>query len=107
MKRLNDDEVMDYAFNRVFGDLDGIRSRGMFSDADSAVNGSVPNAGTPGVEGIDITIKPKMAAAAEGGRSPESGDPAPANPEEEEEEDDKLKGIGRMSSLMYDLHGDR
>ena len=65
-RRLSDDEIMDYSFNRLFGDLDGIRSGSLFSQSEDATQGAAPNAGTPGIEGIDITIKPRMAAAAEG-----------------------------------------
>lgn len=104
-RKLSDDEIDDYAYARVFGDLDGIRASGMFSDDEGATQGAAPNAGTPGIEGISITVKPVMAAAAEGGRPPESGEPEPANPEEEE--NDRLKGIGRMSPLMSQLHGSR
>lgn len=100
-KRLTDDEIMDYSYNKLFGDLDGIRSGSMFSQEESATQGAADNAGTPGVEGISLTIKPLMAAAAESGRDPEGGKPEP------EEEEDNLKGIGKMSPLMSQLHGER
>ena len=99
-KRMSDDEIMDYTFNRVFGDLDGIRSGGMFSDEKSATQGAAPNAGTPGIEGIDISIKPRMAAAAEDSK-PDDLDNNIGG------EEDKLKGIGKMSPLMAQLHGER
>lgn len=98
-KKLTDDEIMDYTYNKLFGDLDGIRSGAMFSSDEDATQGAASNAGTPGMEGINITVKPLMAAAAEGGKPPEGE----ASPEEE----DKLKGIGKMSSFMSQLHGDR
>ena len=103
-KRLTDDEIMDYTYNKLFGDLDGIRSGTMFSSEGSGLGAPQdppPNAGTPGMEGINITLKPIMKAAAEGGRPPESEEP------ESEEEEDSLKGIGKMSPLMSQLHGDR
>ncbi len=101
-KRLSDDEIMDYTFNRIFGDLDGIRSGGMFSDDEEATQGAAPNAGTPGLEGIDISITPRMAAAAENARP----DDLDGNLGLDDKED-KLKGIGKMSPLMAQLHGDR
>lgn len=104
-KRMTDDEIMDHSFSRIFGDLDRIQSGELFSSKGEDTQGAAPNAGTPGIEGIDITIKPKMAAAAEGGRPPESGEPMGEN--EEEEEEDKMKGIGKISPLMSRLHGDR
>lgn len=104
-KRMNDDEIMDYTYNKLFGDLDNIQSGAMFSKDEDDTQGAASNAGTPGIEGIELTVKPLMAAASESGRPPEGGEPAPANPEEEEV--DKLKGIGRMSPLMRQMHGER
>lgn len=98
-RKLSDDEIMDYTYNKVFGDLDGIRSGSMFSDEESATQGAAPNAGTPGMEGIDISITPRMAAAAEGGKSDDLNNGG--------EEEDRLKGIGKMSPLMEQLHGER
>lgn len=98
-KRMTDDEIMDYTYNKLFGDLDGIRSGSMFSDKEEATQGAADNAGTPGVEGINITVKPVMAGAQEGGK--------PDDIKGDEEEKDKLKGIGRMSPLMSQLHGER
>lgn len=100
-RRLTDDEIMDYTYNKVFGDLDGIRSGSMFSDEASAVEGAAPNAGTPGIEGISIDVKPLMAAAAEGAK------PDDLDGNKGEDEEDKLKGISKMSPLMAQLHGDR
>jgi len=103
-KRMSDDEIMDYTFNKVFGDLDGIRSGSMF-DSEGAGKSTqtdvADNAGTPGVAGIDISITPRMAAAAEN----EKPDDLDANVGEEKE--DKLKGISKMSPLMAQLHGER
>lgn len=104
-KRMTDDEIMDYTYNKIFGDLDGIRSGSMFSDKEEDLNQPASNAGTAGIEGINITVKPLMAGAAESGRPPEGGEPGPED--EEDEEDDKLKGIGKMSPLMSQLHGER
>lgn len=98
MRKLTDDEVMDYTYNKLFGDLDRIESENMFSDKKEDTQGAAPNAGTPGVEGISLTIKPLMKAAAESGRPPEGGEPEP---------EDHLKGISKMSSMMRQLHGDR
>lgn len=103
-RRMSDDEIEDYTYNKLFGDLDDIESGSMFSSDKSATQGAAPNAGTPGIEGISLTLKPIMAAAAESGRDPEGGKPAP---ETENDDDDKLKGIGKMSPLMERLHGGR
>lgn len=97
-RRMSDDEIMDYTYNKLFGDLDGIESGSMFSKDEDATQGAADNAGTPGVEGINITVKPLMAGAAEGGRPPQG---------EEEEKEDRLKGIGKLSPLMSQLHGSR
>lgn len=97
-KPMDDDEIMDMAYNRLFGDLDGIRAGSMFSDK---TEGAVPNAGTPGIEGVSVEIKPLMAGAAEG----EKKDDLDGNLDEEDE--DRLKGIGNMSPLMAQLHGGR
>lgn len=97
MKKLSDDEIEDYTFNKLFGDLDGIRSGSMFSDEGSDTEGAAENAGKAGIEGVSIVVKPLMAAAEESGK-----------PDDEEEDDeDKLKGIGNMSPLMEQLHGKR
>lgn len=100
-KRMTDDEIMDYTYNKIFGDIDGIRSGSMFSDDKESTQGTTPNAGTAGMAGIDISITPRMAATTEDER------PSDGTPEDEEEPKDKLKGIGRMSPLMAQLHGDR
>lgn len=100
-RKLTDDEIMDYTYNKMFGDLDDIRSGSMF-DEESAGGNVTDNAGTPGTAGINITVKPLMAGAAESGRPPEGGEPEP-----EDEDEDKLKGIGKMSPLMSQLHGSR
>lgn len=100
-RKMTDDEIMDYTYDKIFGDLDGIRSGSMFSDEKSATQGAADNAGTPGIEGVDITIKPRMAAAAEGAK------PDDLDGNLDEEEEDKLKGISKMSPLMAQLHGNR
>lgn len=111
-RKMTDDEVMDYTYNKLFGDLDGIESGSMFKES-AGENGiqddPADHAGTPGVAGIDISIKPLMAGAAEGARNPEGGKPEPEamQPGGEDDEDDKYKGIGKMSPLMQRLHGDR
>lgn len=101
-RKLTDDEVMDFTYNKLFGDLDGIRSGSMFGEDESDIHGAAPNAGTPGIAGIDISIVPKMAAAAEGGRP----DDLDGNNGRDEDED-KLKGISKLSPLMAQLHGER
>ncbi len=104
---MSDDEVMDYTYNKLFGDLDNIQSGSMFGDKESDTQGAASNAGTPGLEGIELTIKPLMAAAAESGKPPEGGEPEPEMADAEEKPKDKLKGIGKYSNLMSQLHGER
>lgn len=98
MRRMTDDEIEDYAYQKVFDDLDDIHAGSVFSKSADAVEGAAPNAGTPGIEGISLEIKPIMAAAAESGRESEG---------EKSEPEDRLKGISRYSPLMSQLHGDR
>ena len=107
-KRMTDDEVMDYTYNKLFGDLDHIESGSMFGDKKSDTQSAAPNAGTPGLEGIELTIKPLMKGASESGRPPEGGEPTPEMADaEDDDEEDKLKGISKMSPLMARLHGER
>lgn len=105
MRKMSDDEVMDYTYNKLFGDLDRIESGSMFGTKESDTQGTAPNAGTAGMEGISITVKPLMAGASESERPPEGGEPEPEDTEEIER--DHLKGISKMSPLMSQLHGNR
>lgn len=102
-RRLTDEEVLDTTYNKLFGDLDGIRSGSMFSSDADATQGAADNAGKPGMEGVSITVKPLMAAAAEGPKPDDLNNDI----EEEMEKEDALKGIGKMSPLMERLHGNR
>jgi hypothetical protein len=107
-KKMSEDEIMDHTYNRLFGDLDRIESGELFKEDGEGLGAPqkvTPNAGTAGIEGIELSIKPIMKGAAESGRPPEGGIPAPEDAEEEEI--DKLKGISRMSPLMSQLHGGR
>lgn len=79
-KKMTDDEIMDFTYNKMFGDLDNIRSGMMFSDDGKATQGAASNAGTPGNSGIEISIKPLMAGAQEGAR------PSDTDEKEEDEE---------------------
>lgn len=102
-RRMSDDEIMDYTYNKLFGDLDRIESGSMYSPDEEATQGAAETAGTPGIEGVSIIVKPVMAGAQEGGKP----DDIKGMPDEEEEEEDRLKGIGRISPLMAQLHGER
>lgn len=102
-RKMTDDEISDMTYNKLFGDLDDIRSGGMFESENEglgALQEPASNAGEAGMAGIDISIKPIMAAAAEGGKPDDLNNGL-------EEEDDKLKGISKMSPLMAQLHGNR
>lgn len=104
-KKLTDDEAMDMAYRRLFGDLDNIESRTLF-DADKMqeTGHTAPNAmpESQSSGGVKVTIEPMMAGATEGHKM-SIGD----EKQDEEEEKDKLRGIGNMSPLMAQLHGGR
>lgn len=106
-KRMSDDDVQDYVYKKMFGDLDRIESDSMFKDSDSAVEGIADNAKPESQEsgGMKITIEPLMRGSAEGGKL-SSGD----NDLDAEEDKDRKKGmmeISKMSPLMEQLHGKR
>ena len=113
-KRMSDDEIMDFTYNKLFGDLDNIQSGEMFKDGpESALESEVPNS-KPESEssgGMKITIEPLMVGAREGGRDPqdEMSKNRGENIDEVEDEDkeDKFKGISKMSPLMAQMHGSR
>jgi hypothetical protein len=104
VKRMSDEDVQNYVFNKMFGDLDRIESKSLFSDADSAVSGAADNAKPESSEsgGVKITIEPLMRATAESGKLSSGDDDL-----EKKEDKDRLKGIGGMSSMMQQLHGKR
>lgn len=132
-KEMTDDEVMDYVFQKLFGDIDGIHARSMFPDEDgtealgekpeSALNDQdrIPDAMKSYDKsdgGIDQDQDPLMEGAREGSRSPQNGDKDRGrsvdemmNDTDDSEEEGggrkkRLKGIGRFSPLMAQLHGD-
>lgn len=133
MKKMNDDEVMDYVFKKLYGDIDGIHAKSMFSGEDgtealgetpeSAINNQnrIPDAMKDASNddgGLDLLDAPVMENAREGGRDPQHGDmdrgrsvdEMMSDTEDTGEEDGgkkkRLKGIGRYSPLMAQLHGD-
>ncbi len=97
MGRMTDDEVQDYVYQKLFGDMDGLESKALFDEEDPESAGlpAMPEEPKGGMSGVSVEVKPLMAAADEG------------KPEEEEEDEDKLKGISSMSPLMERLHGKR
>jgi hypothetical protein len=95
-KRMSEDEIMDYVYNKVFGDLDNLEGASRFNE-ESPLDGIPENAKPEGISGVSVEIKPLMAAAKEG----------PKEEDEEDEDDDGLKGISKMSPLMAQLHGGR
>lgn len=104
-KRMNDDEVMDYVYSKIMGDMDGIEAKNLFDDEETGLESGTADNAEPASDnsgGIEITVKPIMKSAVEGGK------PTDANRDGgEEEDDDDLKGIGSMSPLMAQLHGTR
>jgi hypothetical protein len=109
-KRMTDDEIMDFTYNKLFGDLDNIQSGELFDDKDD-LHGTAENAEPASKEsgGMKITIEPLMVAAREGGKDPQDdGKDRGLNIDEVEDEDeDKFKGISKMSPLMAQMHGSR
>lgn len=104
MKRMSDDEAMDAAYRKLFGDLDNIESRSLFDEGKLEETGvTAPNAEpeSEGSGGIKITVEPIMKGAEEGGRVTDN------NTDGEDDNEDALKGIGEMSPLMAQLHGKR
>lgn len=104
-KRMSDDDVMNYVYGKLFGDLDGIESHSMFDEKQGeegmhAAGGTAENAEPESHEtgGLKITVQPMMESAQE--------DDQPDTMEDDDEEDE-LKGIGSMSPLMAQLHGKR
>lgn len=88
LRKMDDDEAMDYAYKKLFGDLDNIHSKALFPGEEEKPEG-IPHAE---MAGIEISIRPVTA-------------PPEAEEAEESEEEDKLKGISDMSPLMAQLHG--
>lgn len=101
-KRMSDDDVQKYVFDKMFGDLDRIESESMFSDKDSAVEGVADNAKPESQEsgGFKLTVEPLIRSTAEGGKL-SSGD------DDLDEDEDHMKGISEMSPLMAQMHGGR
>lgn len=108
VKRMSDDDVMNYVYGKLFGDLDGIESHALFDEDekgltpnDDVVSNAEPASKSAG--GMEITIRPLMADAQEGGKPEELDE----EDDEDEDDEDRLKGIGGMSPLMAQLHGNR
>lgn len=110
-KRMSDDEVNDYVYRKIFGDLDGIEADSLFDKNDAGLEGGVADNAEPNSDnsgGIEITVKPLMKGAIEGGKKTDTNrDGAAEEDDDEDDEDDKLAGISGMSPLMAQLHGKR
>lgn len=106
-RRMSDDEVNNYVYEKLFGDLDGIEADGLFSDESEIApheDDVRPNA-EPASEssgGVKITVEPIMKAAEESGRETNKD-----RDSDEEDDDDPMRGISKMSPLMAQLHGQR
>lgn len=102
VRKLSDDEVMDSVYRQLFGDLDSIEGKTLFDEqgpADtntSEVANAMPESKESG--GMEITIRPLMAAAQEGERPTDKS---------EGDEDDDMDGLADMSPIMAQLHGKR
>ena len=76
VKRMSDDDVQNYVYGKLFGDLDGIESHSLFDEGgEGAVEGTAENAKPESTEsgGMKITIEPLMMSATEGGRKTSGG----------------------------------
>ena len=86
-KKMSDDEIMNYAMNKMFGDLDHIESENMFKDGpESRVEGMAENAKPESSQsgGVKITVEPLMAGAQESGKPTMDA----IKPDEEEDDDE-------------------
>ena len=102
VRKMTDDEVMDFVTHKVFGDLDKIESDSLFDKDESekslnTADNAKPESASTG--GVKVTIEPIMQAALEG-EKPESS-------QEEDEDDDELDKVRGMSPIMEALHGGR
>jgi hypothetical protein len=133
-REMKDDEVMDYVFKKLFGDIDGIHAQSMFPGEDGteedgggvveAVNDQdhLPDAMKSYKKsdgGVDQDKEAVMEGAREGSRDPQDGDmdrgttinESMDNTDDTEEiggggKKKKLKGLGKYSNIMAQLHGD-
>ena len=110
VKRMSDDDVQNYVYSKMFGDLDGIEAHSLFDEDEGTagmheIEGTAENAEPASKEsgGMKITIEPIMAGATEGEKPTNSA----IEEDREDEEDDKYKGLSDMSPLMAQLHGPR
>lgn len=106
--RMTDDEVNDYVYQRIFGDMDKIEAENLFDHDDTGIGSETADKAEPATEstgGISITVTPLMKGAEEGGRKTDLN--RDGEEKDDEDEEDKLSGIGRMSPLMSQLHGSR
>lgn len=102
---MSDDDVQDYVYNKMFGDLDHIESKSLFDDDDAKEGDGMSDNAKPESQesgGMKITIEPIMRATAEGGKLSSGDDDL-----DEEETKDRLKGICEMSPMMQQMHGKR
>lgn len=107
-KRMSDDEVSNYVFSKMFGDLDGLEAQSLFDQDDTGVEDGTAEKAEPESDnsgGIKITVEPLMKGAEESGRTTDTRRDGASS--DDDEDKDKLKGIGGMSSLMSQLHGSR
>lgn len=103
-KRMSDDDVMNYVYSKLFGDLDGIEAHSLFDeDGEGAVEGETPNAEpeTQSSGGVKITVEPLMGGAQESGKPSDTEIPGT------DDEEERSNRLASMSPLMAQLHGKR
>lgn len=98
VRKMNDDEIMDFVHNKVFGDLDGMEANELFKPTLDAVDNAKPESQSAG--GMKITIEPLMSAAQEGGK------PSDESAEDEEDDDEDMRRYKKNSPVMNRMYAD-
>ena len=100
VRKMNDDEIMDFVHNKVFGDLDGMEANELFKPTLDAVDNAKPESQSAG--GMKITIEPLMQAAREGGKDAASQE----EDEDEGDDDEDMRRYKKNSPVMNRMYAD-
>lgn len=107
-KRMSDDDVMNYVYTKVFGDLDGIEADNLFNEKDPGWEDGTADQAEPEDDnsgGVSITVKPITKSSEQGAK--ETDHSIDGEDDDEDQDGRGLKGISKLSPLMAQLHGDR
>ena len=69
-RRMTDDEIMDYTYNKLFGDLDNIESGSMFSDKEGATQGALARHFQLGIAQVGRIVRGECWMKGAGARMP-------------------------------------